>query len=96
MSFTFLAPVKDPSAVLRYGIDWTPWLNAGETINASPTVVSNKPTVLVVDQEALDEAVVSWRAAGGLNNKEYLVTVTVVTNQGRTDQRTVKIPVTNR
>jgi hypothetical protein len=96
MSFTFTAPTKDPSAVLRYGMNWTPWLNAGETIQAGPTVVSNKPDILVVDQLALESSVVSWRAAGGLNNKEYLVTVTVVTNQGRTDQRTVKIPVTNR
>jgi hypothetical protein len=95
MSQPFSAPPKDPSAVLTHAMDWTAWLDAGETITAE-TVTSSAPAVLVIDQVAEAGGVISWRVAGGLARVTYIVTVSVTTSAGRIDQRSVAYRVRER
>jgi hypothetical protein len=94
MRYSFTAPAKDPSAVLRHAMDWTAWLDPGETITAQTAVAS--PAGLTVDQVGQLAGVVSWRVSGGVLDKNYTVTVTVTTSAGRSDQRSVLYRVRDR
>lgn len=92
MSFTFTAPVKDPDAALRHGMDWSAWLQDGETITAQ-TVTG---TGLTLDQVAQDAGVVSWRVSGGIAPQDYVATVRVTTSQARIDERSIQYRVRER
>jgi len=101
MSSTDKFPPKDPSAVLDYRFDWAPktnhsgfsdWLNAGELITSYSVTV---PAGIVKDSDELtdnDTSVTVW-ISGGSDGVEYSIVNEVTTNQGRTDSRTVIIPV---
>jgi hypothetical protein len=99
MSYEFTAPVKDPSAVLRHGFDWSDWLIEGETITGTPTVTA-APSGLTIDQVDEDAGVVSYRVSGGALGQEYTVTCTISTVLGgspyRTDQRSILYRVGER
>lgn len=95
MSTTYSAPVKDPSAVLTHSMDWTAWLDAGETI-ATETATSSVPAELVVDQVSEADGIVSWRVAGGTSRQNYFVTVAITTSAGRLDQRSVNYRIRER
>lgn len=92
MSFTFTAPVKDPQAVLRHGVDWSAWLEAGETI-ATEAATSEG---LTIDQVSQADGVVTYRVAGGTANTDYTVTCSITTSTGRTDERSVFYRVRER
>lgn len=92
MSFTFTAPVKDPDATLRHGMDWSAWLEDGETITTQ-TVTGEG---LVLDQVSEDAGVVSWRVSGGIATQDYVATVRVTTSLGRIDDRSVQYRVRER
>lgn len=99
---------KDPQAVLDYLMDFaaktnnrvgatTDYLQAGETL-ASATVVSSKPLELLVDSFALSDnntSIVFW-LSGGTINKEYTVTVHIVTSLGRQDDRSMKVQIVEK
>lgn len=96
--------VKDPSAVLDYKFDWkaltnvtglTDWLSAGETI-ASRTITND--TGITVDSSSITDtntSVTVW-LSGGTAGIYYKVTCRIVTNAGRTDERSIIIRVQNR
>ena len=96
MDYTFEAPIKDPQAILRHSMDWTAWLQPSEAISGTPTITSSVPAELVVDQPAGLNGVTSWRVSGGLADTNYIVTVRITTNQGRTDDRSVLYKVRDR
>lgn len=86
--------MKDPSAVLDYAVDWTGWLAEGETIGSFPVTVD---AGLTVAQAATHSAgVVTVWLSGGTAGKTYTVTSRVTTNQGRTDDRSIRIRVEER
>ncbi len=99
---------KDPEAKLDYLMDFaaktnnrsgatTDYLQIGETI-LSATVVSSKPTELIVVSSALtntNTSVTFW-LDGGTVGKEYIVVVSIITSMGREDDRSVKIQVINK
>lgn len=86
--------VKDPQAVLDYAIDWSGWLAEGETVSSFPVTVD---TGLTVAQPATHSAgVVTVWLSGGTAGKTYTVTSHVVTNQGREDDRSIRIRVDER
>lgn len=86
--------VKDPAAVLDYKVDWSAWLSTDETISTStwPDV----PTGITKDSDASTTSTATIWLSGGTDRTDYRVTNRVVTNQGRTDERTLLIQVRDR
>jgi hypothetical protein len=94
MSTTFQAPTKDPAAILFHEMDWSSWLDEGETIDAE--TVTSSDAALIIDQVLEASGVVTWRVRGGAAGKRYTVTVRVETSDGRTDERSVTYRVAQR
>lgn len=79
---------KDPQAVLDYTLDWSAWLQTGETITSSSWFA---PVGLTKDAEShTDDSATVW-LSGGTASQDYLVTCEVTTSEGRTDQRSILI-----
>lgn len=95
MGSSFHAPRKDPEAVLDYGMDWSEWLEADETIAGTPTVTAS-PDGLAISQVSHANGIVSWRVSGGSLRKSYAVTVRITTTRGRIDERSVVYSIRNR
>lgn len=92
MSYPAMTVLKDPAAVLDYGIDWSAWLN-GDTISTSTWTV---PSGITQASESETTTTATIWLSGGTAGTDYLVTNKIVTHGGRTDERTIKISVTNR
>lgn len=86
--------LKDPDAVLDYTWDWTAWLADSETI-ADATVTTNTDTITIDSQTATDTAVTAW-LSGGTTGTVYVLTCHITTNQGRQDDRTIRITIRER
>ena len=84
--------IKDPDAVLDYGVDWSKWLAAGETI-LSHTITAETGITKDSDSEA-DGAVTIW-LSGGTAGERYNVACKIVTLT-RTDERTIIIKCEQR
>lgn len=87
------AAVKDPDAVLDYKVDWSAWLAASETITTSTWTA---PAGVTVTTSSHDTTSATAWLSGGATGGIYDVTNRIVTNQGRTDDRTIKVRVVNR
>lgn len=85
---------KDPQAVLDWIWDWTDWMDTGEQIATSTFTVTPPGITIDSDENSLYSATV-W-LSGGTEGQVYSVTNTITTNQGRTDERSITIRVTNR
>jgi hypothetical protein len=82
--------IKDPNAVLDYQWDWSAWLPDDDTI-ASATVTAESG--LTVDSSSNADATVTAWLSGGTVGSDYNVTCRIVTADGRTDDRTIRIIV---
>ena len=92
---------KDPNAVLDYKLDYANtrnggavknWLEVGETISTH-TVIA--PDGITVDSSSLTDnasSVTVW-LSGGTVLISYLITVRIVTNLNRTDDRSFVVRV---
>ncbi len=85
--------IKDPDAVLDYQWDWSSWLPTGDTI-ASATVTAE--TGLTVGSYSNTATAVTAWLSGGIVGESYNVTCRVVTANGRTDDRTITLLVTQQ
>ena len=84
---------KDPDAVLDYAFDWSDWLASSEAIS-SHTVTAEAG--ITKDSDAESGGIVTvWLSAGTAGNT-YTVACEIVTDGGRTDERTVEIRVARR
>jgi len=95
---------KDPQAVLDYKFDWaaltngtgtSDWLQASETITSYAITAD---TGLTVDSSSITDAgtsVTVWLSSGSEGNS-YMVSCTITTSQGRTDERSIVIDVEQR
>lgn len=81
--------VKDPSAVLDYYMDWTPWL-AGDTLSTSAWVATG--TVTIRDPGIVGSVTVIW-VEGGTAGELIDLTNHVITTAGREDERTLRLIV---
>lgn len=82
--------VKDIDAVLDYKFDWSEWLADSETISTHTVTVD---TGLTKDSDEITDtntSVTVW-LSGGTAGQKYKVNCEIVTNQDRTDQRTIVI-----
>ena len=84
---------KDPQAKLDYAVDWTAWLAAGETITTSTWTVPAGLTK--VSDGAVDGKATVW-LSGGTVGTRYAVTNHIITSQGREDERTLTILITDK
>lgn len=85
--------VKDSDAVLDYAFEFEDWLSPSETINSITIIAS--PGITVDSSSNTTDTVTVW-LSGGTAGVPYTVTCRIVTNQGRTDDRTMTIRVVNR
>lgn len=84
---------KDPNAVLDWAFDWSRWLATSEAISSSEVTVQEG---LTKDSQSNDTDTVTVWLSGGTLGVTYEVTCSITTNQGRTDERTIGIRVTDR
>jgi hypothetical protein len=85
--------VKDPAAVLDYTWDWSDYLVADERI-ATHEVLSGKEELVIDSTHANDTEVTAW-ISGGLLSQHVFVTCRIVTNQGRTEDRSIYVWIAN-
>jgi hypothetical protein len=90
-----MAFVKDPTSVLEYRFDWNDddWLAAGEEITES-TITAGEG--ITVDSDTNDASSATVWLSGGTAWERYEVTNRITTDQGRTDERTIRIYVQHR
>lgn len=84
---------KDPSALLDYSTDWTPWLASGETIIGHTVTV---PTGLTKVSDGATTTVVTAWLSNGTVGTVYPVVYDITTSAGRHDQRTLRVRVQER
>jgi len=101
--------IKDPEAILDWKFDWKPltngsgnsdWLAAAETITTKTITISPAvaATGLTADSSSFTDtntSVTVWLSKGTDYN-DYTVACKIVTNQARTDERSITICVRNR
>lgn len=80
---------KHPTATLDYSVDWTPWLGT-DTIAQSTWVAS---TGITKASDGLVGAKATVWLSGGTDKASYTVVNTVVTTQGRTETKSIKVKV---
>lgn len=85
--------LKDPDAVLDYTFDWSDWLADSETIATSAFTVA---TGLTKDSESNTTISAKVWLSGGSVGERYRITNRITTNQGRTDDRSALVRVSNR
>lgn len=86
--------IKDPDAVLDYRFDWSAWLATGETISTSIFVIA--PTGLTAASNTHDGTSSTVWLTGGVAGTDYVVTNRVTTSAARTDDRSIRVRVTDR
>lgn len=88
---------KAPGAVLDYTEDWAAtgdsWLATNETINSASWVYD---AGITNDHTSLTATTATIWLSGGTVGVSYLVSCTIVTNQGRTDTRSFRVGVAVR
>lgn len=86
--------IIDPDAELDYAFDWTAWLDDGETITSHTLVPT---TGITVDNSTEDAGIVTVWVSGATPAKSLQrITCRIVTNEGRTDDRTMQFRVAER
>ena len=88
-----VAFIKDPSAVLDYGLDWSHWLSAGETIVSAEWTIADGITMQSHSESAT--ATLVW-LSGGIAGQDYHIKCRITTSLGRVDERTITIAVRER
>jgi hypothetical protein len=86
---------KDPQAKLDYAVDWSTWLQAGETITASTWTVPAGIDQITPDPSFANGVATIW-LGGGTVGTRYDIVNHIVTSQGREDDRTLTILVAER
>lgn len=83
---------KDPDEVLDYQIDWSSWLGS-DTIATS---VWSVPSGITQDSETETTTTSTIWLSGGTEGEVYELRNRIVTNAGRTADRTIKVEIRSR
>ena len=90
--------LKDPQSELQYGIDWSDWLEAGDTVTSATWTVETTGTAIELvanDAVVLDNvALVTIRL--GTAGEIYTVSNKITTAQGYIDARRFRLKVEKR
>lgn len=84
---------KDPGEVLDYSFIWSVYLRRGESISSASVTVTTGITLSSYTNTS--NTVTAW-VAGGTANVDYYIYCTIVTDQGRTAKRSIKLEVVTR
>ena len=88
---------KDALGVLDYGVDWTQWLKAGETISNSAWEVPATITLEASPAPGINAGITFlWLSGGGAIGVKHFIRNTITTNQGRTEVRSFTIIISKR
>ena len=90
--------LKDPAAVLDYAIDWgADYLGDGDLISQSNwSVDPNESGGVAIVGSDVDVSISSVQAGGGIAGRLYRLSNRVVTQAGRTDERSIVLRVEKR
>jgi hypothetical protein len=91
MSQTF---IKDVDAVLDYGVDWSIWLESGDTISSSTWTIT--PSSITTDSTENTTTQAKIWLSGGTVGTTYTATNRIVTNEGRTQDQSIYIKVVHK
>lgn len=87
--------IQDPADVLDYALDWSDWLDDGETIASSTWAVT--PAGLTTSLTSIvnnGTAAVVW-LSGGVADRMYTVTNHITTTDSRTVERSIAVTIRN-
>ena len=87
---------KDPDAKLDYSIDWTLWLATGDTVDTSSWAVSPTGPTLTDGTIDMAGAVTTIWFDGGTVGTKYVLTNHITTVEGREDDRSITVKITER
>lgn len=85
----------DPQAKLDYAVDWSAWLQSGETISDSTWTVPPGLTEATPGPSESGGVATIW-LTGGTVGQNYMVTNHIKTSMGREDDRSLFLRVTER
>lgn len=90
-----------PIDVLDFGINWSSWLQPGETITGTPVIFqSDGDGLLTINPNGnatlVSGGIVTWWLGTPSVGVAYSVHVTITTSQGRTVTRRIAIQGVNR
>jgi hypothetical protein len=90
--------LKDPDAVLDYSIDWgAEYLATGDLLTQSDwSVIPDESGGVTIVGSDFDARTSTVKASGGVPGKIYKLVNQVVTDSGRTDDRSVVLRVEKR
>jgi PBP1b-binding outer membrane lipoprotein LpoB len=96
--------VKDSTANVKYGLDFTDYLSANDSLSTATVSISAiagdaSPLAFPTNQATdvnIASALVSIRLRNGTNGNIYTVTCTVTTANGDTDTRRFRIKIEDR
>ena len=92
---------KDPDSYLDYSIDWSDWLDGGDTLSTSTwtiEAITGDAAPLATDSDTLNTSlsIATIFLSAGTAGNHYTVTNEIVTTNGLTDQRYFRIFVKER
>lgn len=80
---------KDPSAVKDYTIDWSTWLETGDTLTSSSWTADDAGITIDSDDETTTTGTV-W-LSGGTAGTSYVLTNEIATAAGRSEKMSICI-----
>lgn len=89
---------KDPDSTLDYIFDWTDWLLVGDKIDSAEIIINpstHSAALTNVQTTWTDNRVILWLTAGRMNIK-YSVTCRINTKDGRTEDNTKIVKITEK
>lgn len=90
--------MKDPAAVLDYAIDWgAQYLDQGDLLaDSSWSVEPEEADGVAVVGSLFSDTISTVQAGGGIPGRLYRLANRVVTQSGRTDERSIMLRVEKR
>ena len=88
--------IKDPDAILDYGVTWAAWLaEVGDTLATSAWSIITAATAppLAIDSDVSDTTIATVWLSGGKAGTKYALLNRITTVGGRQDDRTVYVKV---
>lgn len=86
--------VKAPAEVKRYTVDYTNWLDTGETVTAKAFEVTPSGALTIASSVILTGAQkISFFVAGGNNDETYRVAIRATTSAGQVKEDVLQFSV---
>lgn len=79
---------KDPDAVDDFSIDWSAWLDQGETLSSVQWIADSGIQILGY---TFGPTTASARVSGGRAGRAYTLTCRATTSSGRVNDRSIRI-----